>query len=179
MGRFVEKKGFRYLVDAVAQLRASGVEVELRMIGGGPLVDDVKAQIRRLGLEENVTLLGPLPDAQIPEQFDWTDVFVVPSVTAASGEKEGIPGVITEAMLLGVPVIATRHSGIPEHVIHRETGLLVEERAPDEIAAAVEALRDDPDLRRGCMARGRQLALDEFNIHTTLKQKKAVFETYG
>ena len=134
--------------------------------------------MQRRGLDNQVDFLGPLPDANIGAEFDRSDIFIVPSVTAQTGEKEGIPGVVTECMFLSVPVIATRHSGIPEHVIDRETGLLVNEKAPAEIADAIRALQDDDELRRGCIARGRQLALDEFNIKQTLK-KKAVFERFG
>ena len=179
MGRFAEKKGFTYLVDACALLKADGVPFELRMIGSGPLLDDVKQQAERLGLAEDVVFLGPLPDEDLAPEFNRADIFVVPSVTSSTGEKEGIPGVITECMLLGVPIIATRHSGIPEHVIDRETGLLVSERAPQEIADAIKEYLADDELRVGCMKRGRELALTEFNIHHTLVKKKAMFEEYA
>ena len=179
MGRFAEKKGFRYLVDACAILQARGVGFELRMIGAGPLLDDVKAQAERLGIAEHVVFLGPLPDDELTAEFNRSDIFIVPSVTSSTGEKEGIPGVITECMLFGVPIIATRHSGIPEHVIDRETGLLVDERSPEGIAEAVQAYLNDDELRVGCIRRGRQLVMDEFNIHKTLVRKKDMFDRYA
>lgn len=179
MGRFAEKKGFRYLVEACAILQAQGRDFELRMIGAGPLLDDVKAQVQQLGLGDRVHFLGPLPESELAPEFNRADIFIVPSVTAESGQQEGIPGVITECMLMGVPLIATRHSGIPEHVIDRETGLLVPEKSPQEIARAIVEYLEDDELRIGCMTRGRQLALTEFNINHTLEHKKAVFEQYG
>lgn len=179
MGRFAEKKGFTYLVDACAILKADGIPFELRMIGTGELQDDVRQQAERLGIADDIVFLGPLPDEELAPEFNRADIFVVPSVTSSTGEKEGIPGVITECMLFGLPIIATRHSGIPEHVIDGETGLLVDERAPDQIATAIKRYLDDEELRRSCIEGGGKLARTEFNINHTLVKKKAMFETYG
>ena len=86
----------------------------------------------------------------------------VPSLAAADGDAEGLPNVVLEAMAEGVPVVASRHAGIPEAVAHEETGLLVPPGDPEALAAALRRLIHDPDLRRSLGKRAREVAAERF-----------------
>lgn len=138
VGRLVEKKGFGLLVDAVDVLRRDGVDVELSIAGGGPLADALRDQVARLGLDDVVTLLGPLPQNDVSALLAASDAFVAPCVVGDDGNADGLPTVILEAMAGGVPCVASDVTGIPEVVRDGETGLLVRTGRLDDL---VEALR--------------------------------------
>jgi colanic acid/amylovoran biosynthesis glycosyltransferase len=101
-----------------------------------------------------------------------SDCLVAPSVTASDGDQEGIPVVLMEAMGCGLPVVATKHSGIPELVVDGESGLLVEERNAEELANRIERLMLDPDLARALGAAGRRRVAEYFDAE---QQNRALF----
>lgn len=176
VGRFVEKKGFIYLVEAAALLRERGLHFELTLIGEGPLFEQVKRRREELGLTEQVVLAGRKETADVRAAMTLADVVIVPSVTSASGEKEGLPVVIMEAMATGVPVVASDHSGIPEIVRPGETGFLTAERDVHGIAQAIVAIlqSDTGDLVRAA----RQLVEGEFNISAVAQRRRELFEQH-
>jgi colanic acid/amylovoran biosynthesis glycosyltransferase len=137
VGRLVEKKGYTVLLEAISQLTASGRVVRLTIIGDGPLRQRIVRRIEDLGLSDSVTLRGWVShDAMASEMYSH-DVLAAPSLTTASGELEGIPNVLKEAMASGLPVVCTRHSGIPDLVTDGETGFLVPEGDADALAACL------------------------------------------
>ncbi len=137
VGRLVEKKGFDVLVDAVALLRRRGVPVELDLAGGGELRGALADRLRDRGLESVVSLLGPLPQDRVAELLRSADVFVVPCIVGTDGNVDGLPTVLLEAMAVGVPVVATTVTGIPEAVIDGETGVLC---SPGDVAALADGI---------------------------------------
>lgn len=137
VGRLVEKKGMVYGLKAVKELLGRGVAVNFSIVGDGPLRQDLDCMVRDLGLENNVNFLGSLSHDKTLENIARSDIFLMPCVTAKNGNKEGIPNVLKEAMALGVPVAATIHSGIPELIDDRVSGLLVPERGVKELVDAV------------------------------------------
>ncbi|MGW6132163.1 glycosyltransferase [Cellulomonas sp. NPDC055163] len=143
VARLVEKKGTSDLVTAVARLRSAGRDVELEVIGDGPLRAELERHSAALGVEQHVRFLGQLPRAEVIERVGRAGAFALPSVTASDGDTEGLPIALLEAMSLGVAVVATQHSGIPEAVVHGETGLLVPEHDPAALADALWALLGD------------------------------------
>lgn len=145
IARLVEKKGIEYAVQAVARLRADGVPVVLDVIGDGPLRGSLLRLVHDLGLPNAVRIVGARTGADVARSLRAAHVFVVPSVTAADGDMEGIPVALMEAMASGVPVVATWHSGIPELVRHGTSGLLVPERDPGALAGAIQRLVDRPE----------------------------------
>ncbi len=170
VGRLVEKKGLEYAVRAVAQCRERDprTAIQLLIVGDGPLLEDLRETIRRLGLEGAVRLAGSVPRETIKHHLLAANAFVLPSVTAEAGDMEGIPVAITEAMAAGLPVVSTRHSGIPEVVENGVTGLLVAERDVDALAQAMHLVACDHELasRMGRAARAkveRHLDLDGWN----------------
>jgi colanic acid/amylovoran biosynthesis glycosyltransferase len=139
IGRFVEKKGFAHLIDALARTPDG---ISLRLVGDGPLRTDLEARCRAHGLGDRVTFAGWRPFDAIADELAQADVLVAPSVTAADGDMEGLPLVIIEAMATGLPVIGSDHSGIPEVVVDGATGIVVPERDAAALAAALERMRD-------------------------------------
>ena len=123
VGRLAEKKGVRYLIDAVQQL-----DVLLVIVGDGPLMGKLKEQTRELGMENKVLFMGAKTHEQLPEIYASADVFAAPSVTAGDKDKEGFGLVILEAMASGLPVVASRSGGITEIIRHGWNGLLTEEK---------------------------------------------------
>lgn len=157
VGRLTEKKGVVYLLEALARLIASGRELELNIIGSGPLQDALRAKSRDLGLDQHVHFDGALSHDEVVAALERSHALVAPSVTAADGDQEGIPNVLKEAMACGLPVVATHHSGIPELVEDGVTGFLAPERDVVALADRIAWLLDDPSrrLELGMAARRR------------------------
>ncbi|MFM1804077.1 MAG: hypothetical protein RL136_956 [Planctomycetota bacterium] len=153
VGRFVEKKGFEYLLRAFAR---AATDMRLRIVGDGPLRPALEQLAHELGIAPRVTFTGWLPPAGVAREMHEADLLVTPSVTAADGDMEGLPLVVIEAMATGLPVIGTAHSGIPEIVVDGETGAVVPERDIEALAAALGRL-DDRATRAGLAqaSRGR------------------------
>jgi glycosyltransferase involved in cell wall biosynthesis len=156
-------KGHAVLLDALGRLRARGVEVRAVLVGEGPLRRELEGRIAREGLGETVELRGALPHEQIPAILAGATAMVLPSVTQADGQMEGIPVALMEAMAAGIPVISTRLSGIPELVRDGEGGLLVPERDPDALALAMERVATDPGLAARLAAGARRIVEGAFD----------------
>lgn len=155
VGSLHEVKGQRVLIDACRRLAAGGVELRCTLVGDGPDRRLLERAIDAAGLGGTVELAGRRTQAEIADLMAGADVFVAPSVPTRSGKREGIPVVLMEAMASGVPVVASRLSGIPELVIDGECGLLVPPGDVPALAAAIERLAGDLPFRRRLGAAGR------------------------
>jgi colanic acid/amylovoran biosynthesis glycosyltransferase len=164
VGRLVEKKGFDSLIDACFLLRQSGTVFCCEIIGAGELEPLLRRHIADLHLERVIRLAGPRPQTAVKEAIRQAAILAVPSVTASTGDRDGLPMVLLEAMALGTTCVATSVTGIPEAVRHEETGLLVPERQPEALAAALKRLLTDVDLRVEMACAARNLIEDEFDI---------------
>jgi colanic acid/amylovoran biosynthesis glycosyltransferase len=131
VGRFVEKKAPQLTILAFARVHQRHPDARLRMIGDGPLLDACRDLPRGLGVAPAVTFLEAQPHSVIQEEMRNARGFVQHSVEAASGDSEGMPVAILEAGASGLPVVATRHAGIPDAVIEGTTGFLVDEHDVD------------------------------------------------
>jgi glycosyltransferase involved in cell wall biosynthesis len=173
VGRLVEKKGFADLIDACALLAQQGVAYTCDLVGTGPLETDLQAQIERLGLQKQIKLHGPRPQADIIRMVQQGAVFVAPCVEANDGDRDGLPTVLLEAMALGTPCIATDVTGIPEVIRNGETGLLVPQRQPIALAQAITTVLTAPAYSQQLAEAARNLIESEFDIHqntTDLRQ---------
>jgi len=146
VGRLDAIKGFDVLVEAVALLARQGRRVRCRIIGAGPREADLRARVERLGLGAAFELAGARPEPEVRAALAAASVFVLPSVVTPSGDRDGIPVSLMEAMAAGTPVVSTRVSGIPELVEDEREGLLVPERDAPALAEALARLLDDPAL---------------------------------
>jgi glycosyltransferase involved in cell wall biosynthesis len=168
IGRLVAFKGFEYLIDACAELARRGLNFTCEIIGDGPLRGDLEATIRKLNLSDRVHLLGSLSQRAVLERLWAADIFALPSVTDTQGASDVFPTVIIEAMAAARPVVSTHLAGIPESVVHGETGLLV---PPGDIMALAEALArliQDPKLRLHYGRAGRERIEQHFRIEHTV-----------
>ncbi|MFC5126093.1 glycosyltransferase [Pseudoclavibacter helvolus] len=172
VGRMVEKKGVQDLLSALASPGLRNARVAL--IGDGPLREQLEAQAAELGLK--VAFLGMIPPQQVHRELAASKLLAAPSVTASTGDTEGLPTVIVEAMALGVPVVATRHSGIPEAVREGFSGELVDEHDVAGLAQALEELINDEALRATYSANAREDAVMRFNM---LRQCSLLEELYA
>jgi glycosyltransferase involved in cell wall biosynthesis len=136
---------------------------------------DLRARIERLGLQTRVKLVGPLPQAEVIREAHNAAVLAAPCVVGKDGDRDGLPNVIQEALALGTPVVSTDVTGIPEVVRDGETGLQVPQRDPAALAAALERLLVDPDLRVLLAESGRRLIEAEFNIRRNTERRRAMF----
>ena len=158
-----EYKGHAVLLEALAAPELERVELDL--VGDGPLRAELEARAGALGLGGQVRFHGSMREDSVRELFDRADLFVLPSVVARDGQMEGVPVVLMEALAAGVPVVATRMSGIPELVHDGETGLLVAPGDPSELREALVRVMTggfEPDLDAG-----RQTVEREFDVADT------------
>jgi glycosyltransferase involved in cell wall biosynthesis len=175
VGRLVEKKGFDDLLRACALLVDAGVDFECEIVGGGECHAALRQQIDELQLGPVVNLIGPRPLSYVGEAMRTAAAFAVPCVTASTGDRDGLPTVLLEAMAWGTPVVATLVTGIPEVVENEQTGLLIEERQPHKLAAALQRLLDDADLRVKLALAAREAVERDFDIHRNAAKLRDVF----
>jgi glycosyltransferase involved in cell wall biosynthesis len=176
VGRFVEKKGFTFLVEACRLLRARGRDFECRIVGdGGDYRERVRALIRELGLEDSVRVCPAVTQEELIGVLGEATLFALPCQVVESGDRDGIPNVLVEAMATGLPVVSTDISGIPELIVDGENGLLVPERDAAALAGAIERLLDDAALRGRLGAAGRATVCRDFDARRNVRALYALF----
>lgn len=165
--RLAGKKGFPYLLDALALLEKRGIPFTLDIYGDGAERDAIEKRIRELGLGDRVKLRGDIAHDRIPEVLRSSGLYVLACIVLANMDRDGIPNTILEALASGVPVVSTAISGIPEAIHDGESGLLVPERDVEALAAAIERMIAEPDLRARCRAGGRAVVESAFGIEAS------------
>lgn len=164
VGRLVEKKGFPILLRAAAMLRQRGVDFRLRIVGSGPEEPDLRRLMSGLALEDCVHFEGSLPHEKLLPIFQGASLFVLASIVAGDGDRDGIPNVLLEALAMGVPAIGSEISAIPELIEHEETGLLARPGDPEDLADQMERLLFDEQLRAKVIDQGRRLVITRFDV---------------
>ncbi|MDM4718746.1 glycosyltransferase [Micromonospora sp. WMMA1363] len=172
VGRFVEKKGVDDLVEALGLLRPRRPRV--LFIGTGPLEGPLRARAAQLDLD--ATFLGAQPPAVVSHHLAQSKLFAAPSRTAADGDSEGLPITILEAASLGLPVVSTYHSGIPEAVVPGETGLLGAEGDRPALAGNIARLLDDDALRQRLGHEARRHVEDRFDLHKQTRRLEKLYD---
>ena len=157
--RFIAKKGLDLTVAAFAEVAKRHPRARLTLIGDGPLKAELDRQIAALGIAGRVRFTGFICEDAVKQEIAAAHVFVHPSRTTGEGDREGVPNAMLEAMATGLPVVATRHGGIPEAVIDGESGLLVPENDSPALAMAVLRLLEDDGLRQR-LAQGALLSIE-------------------
>ncbi len=175
ISRLKEKKGFPYLLEALVRLRRSGRDVSLEIYGDGDQRDRILAETARLGLTGRVALKGAIEHRRIPEVLAGAGIFVLPCIVMPDQDRDGIPNTMIEAMACGVPVVTTAISGIPEVVRDGQSGLLVPERDPAALAAAIERMLEDEELRQRCVRGARRMVESNFSVEATGRALAGLF----
>ncbi|ESA33404.1 group 1 glycosyl transferase [Leptolyngbya sp. Heron Island J] len=174
VGRLDERKGLRYLLDAMPEILANQA-VELRIIGKGHLEEEVKAQCKAMGLEESVNFLGFVTKEELADEYASCDVFVLPAIVDSKGDTEGLGIVMIEALAHRKPVIASNVGGISDVITHDETGILIPQREPKALAKAVLAILKDPERADRLARAGLADIQNRFSWQRILPQWQAVF----
>ncbi len=164
VARLVEKKGIRYCLEAVAKLKAKNCDFRYTIAGEGPLLEELKQCAAKLGISEFVTFTGPVSQDRVVELYDQNDLFVLASVTASNGDREGQGLVLQEAQYCGLPVISTLHNGIPDGVLDGQSGFLVPEGDSDAITERLEYLIMNPDTWPEMGRKGHQFVRENYDI---------------
>ena len=146
IGRLIELKGTRYLIEAMPAVIRAVPGTRLVIIGTGPEEERLALKVRDLSLDDHVQFLGTIRHDEITQFYQDADIFILPSITV-SGTTEGLGVVLLEAMASGCPVIATNVGGIPDIIADGENGFLVPERNPDQLAERIVRLLLDTDLK--------------------------------
>lgn len=175
---FVEKKGHRYLIEALGLLKEQGLTVTCDLAGAGELEKDLHALVDAAGLNDQVTFLGMLPHTELLtglRQGRWQAV-VLPSIETERGEKEGIPIALVEALGAGVPAVSTNTGAIAE-LLHGGAGLLVPQRDPRALANALRDLAENPALREQLAEVGQRRVREAYEIGAVVAQLTAAFQS--
>ncbi len=173
--RFMPKKGLDVTLHAVSRLKAHGVPLHLTLAGDGPDWPRLTALVGELGLQGEVTFAGFLSTNALERLYIEHDLFVHPSRTTVSGDREGIPNSLLEAMSFGLPVVATRHSGIPEAVTDGASGLLIDQAEPEAMANAIWQLLQNAKQYAQLSEGARHIVCDRFSTDKSVENLERVY----
>jgi colanic acid/amylovoran biosynthesis glycosyltransferase len=165
VARLVPKKGLDHQLRIYAALRQAGFAFEARIVGDGPLDASLAALAAKLRLTENVRFLGRLEQASVAEQLAWADVLLHTGVVAPSGDRDGLPNVIPEAMAAGVLVVTSPVSATTEAVQQERTGLVADVDLPLAWQVALQRLASDDALAERLRAAARRWVEENYNAH--------------
>jgi colanic acid/amylovoran biosynthesis glycosyltransferase len=175
IARLIEKKGVAFAIDAVSRLLSKGEKVEYSVVGHGVLREYLQQLIESRGVGQQVKLLGWKTHEEVKMLLEESHVLVAPSLTSESGDQEGIPNAIKEAMATGLPVISTFHSGIPELVTDGVSGLLVPERDAASLAEALAYLIRHPEICNAMGQAGRKQVEQKFDTRSLNKKLEELY----
>lgn len=176
VGRLTEKKGAEFALRSFAEARKKNKSIELTIIGDGPEVNKLRKLIKSMDLNTQVHLLGPQSQDIVIAEMQRSQILILPSKTARSGDKEGIPNVLMEAMATGIPVLSTSHAGIPELVEHGRSGYLVPEGNQAALTDGLIYMIERHDLWNYFGRNGRDKVEKDFNIY---RQTEKLEQIYG
>ena len=165
ISRLEEKKGLAYAIAALGQIKQQRDDFIYEIVGEGSLREPLQKQINELGLENHIKLLGWKTQDQVRAFLDKTHIMLAPSVTAKAGDQEGTPTAIAEALMMGLPVVSTLHSGIPEMIQHEVSGYLAPERDADALAQYLLKLFNEPESWATMGRAGSDYARREFDVN--------------
>lgn len=163
VGYLIERKGFEYLIKAVKEVVDRGRNVQLIIVGSGPLEGRLREMIKKLKLEGNAEIKSNVSDEKLLELYNTSDTFVLPSVVDSQGNTEGLGVVLLEAMACKLPVIGSNVGGIPDIIQNNITGILVQEKSSSELSKAIIMLMDDDGLRNDLALKGYKITKEQFS----------------
>ncbi|WP_050184017.1 glycosyltransferase [Domibacillus robiginosus] len=175
VGRLVEKKGMEYLIEAVHLVHQHYPGIRLRIAGDGPLRRTLEKQVEQLQLNGVIKFLGEVSHPTVVEEMKKAHLFALASTTDNVGNQEGIPNVLKEAMACGLPVLSTKHAGIPELVGDGKSGFLVPERDPVALAERLLHLVQHSEDWERFGTHGRETVEQFFNIDKQIENLERIY----
>ena len=173
------KKGLHTVYRALRHLRDQGFPVQHTLIGDGDDREQILSLRDKLGLKPITQWLGTQPHHVVLDHYRRADLFVLGCEVAPNGDRDGIPNVLLESMAMGVPVVATRVSAIPELVEDEKTGLLVPPHHPEKMAQAMLRLLTEKDLRVQVISDARERVIREFDNKALIRDLAALYRKAG
>lgn len=164
VGRLVEKKGIEYGIKAIAKVVEKNPKVIYTIVGDGILRKSLENLILELDISENIKLVGWMTQEQVRQLYAASHIFMLPSVTAANGDREGQALVLQEAQAMGLPVVSTLHNGIPEGLLDGKSGFLVPEKDVEALAEKLNHLVEHPEEWLQMGKAGRKYVENRYNI---------------
>ena len=171
VGRHIERKGIRYLIEAAKYLPQD--KFEIRIIGEGDLTGQLKQQAAQY---PHVLFTGKLPAAELAREYREANVFVLPAIVDHKGDTEGLGVVLIEAMESGLPVIASDVGGIPDVVVDNVSGLLVPEKSPVALADAIKRIESDPQYTESLLEGARNRIAEHFTWDNITRRQIEIYE---
>mgnify|MGYP001799902610 CR=1 FL=1 len=175
VARLIEKKGVEYGIRAVCRLHKQFPAICYTIVGEGPLRDSLTQLIHELHATDYIHLVGTCNQEELRQRYARTDIFLLPSVTAANGDMEGQGLVLQEAQASGVPVVSTWHNGIPEGILADRSGFLVPERDIEALAERLAYLVTHPKRRQQMGDVGRAFVQRCFDVRHLNHQLLALY----
>jgi glycosyltransferase involved in cell wall biosynthesis len=176
ISRFVEKKGLSDALEAVNIATEEIPELEYHIIGSGDMKSDLVQKVGQLGIGDNVAFLDNVSDQRLVTELDEARCFLLPCVIAESGDRDGIPVALMEAMAMKTPPVSTTVSGIPELIDHKQNGLLTEPRDPEATGNAIISLLENDSEWTAYAERAHQKVATDFNIEKEAEKLESVFK---
>ncbi len=177
VARLTAKKGLPTILRALKLLTNKGLSINHVLIGDGDDRDRILALVKELELASVSRWIGTQPHHEVLEHYRNADLFVLGCEVAPNGDRDGIPNVLLESMAMGVPVVATDISAIPELVENGITGLLVPPRQPDRLAEAMQRMLSDQELRNRVIPAARQTVANGFDNRRLVQDLAEVYRT--
>lgn len=176
-GSFREKKGIPYAIQAYAKVKEDHPDIKLRILGDGPMREQIEALIEKLGISSSVTLLGYKPHDVFLDEAMNAHIFMLPSITAQNGDTEGgAPVAILEAQATGLPVISSYHADIPEVVIDGESALLAPEKDVERLTNHLEYLVEHPDVWSKMGQAGRKHVERVYDVMVQVRKLEGIYD---
>jgi len=176
VARLVEKKGLRHQLQVYAALRAAGVAFQTRIIGEGPLREELERLAAQLGIADAVDFTGHLEHSLVWKYLEWADVLLHTGMVAPSGDRDGLPNVIPEAMSVGTLVVSSLAAATTEAIRDGHTGLVAAVRDTESWLAALNRLRSDDSLAEALRANARRWVEENFDAHKNAEKLFTHFE---
>jgi glycosyltransferase involved in cell wall biosynthesis len=175
VARLVEKKGYKYAIDAVAELVDRGYDIEYHIVGTGEQAENLRKRVAERGIEDHVEFLKNVSDERLVQEFQEAALFVLPCVITESGDRDITPVALREAMATQTPCVSTTISAIPEVITDGHDGILVEPNDSKAVAEAIADLIDNPSRRNKIAENARETIETEFDIRIAVDKLESVF----
>ena len=173
----IEKKGYEYAIKAIKKVIHTHKNIKYYIVGNGPLRNKLESLVLQFDLGKYVEFVGPVNQMELIELYRNSHIFLLPSVISQDGDEEGTPTVLLEAQAMGLPIISSFHSGIPEIVLDGQSGFLVPEKDVDSLAERLNYLISHSENWLGMGKKGRVFVEKSFNIKKMNKQLMKIYES--